>query len=684
MEKVIKTLCRMCDDHCGIDVTVDEDKLISIQGNKEHSWNRGRVCIKGSRGVDMVTSEKRIMKPLKKTEDGFVEIELEQALDEIAEKMKFIQKTYGDASVGIWKGEAIGFAQQEEVARRFIHAIGSPNYFSNDSECFAGRWLGYSLVYGRWNAQPDFENAKTIVVWGGNPPHAHPNMTQQINRAREKGAKLVVIDPRYSAIARQADLFIQVKPGSDGALAWGVAKELIDKGYLAYDFIRDYTIGFDELKEYAQKFDYDYVAQETGMDAATMIPEFAEMIKESMSATVFYVGNGLEHHENGINNIRAVANLDGLVAAVDAKGGNYSPIGLPMGELTLYHEKPLKELHPIGADRFPVLYDFRQECHTMTLMDTILSEKPYPFKGLILAGANPVLTNPNTNKVRAALCALDLFVVRELFMTETAELADYILPAASYLERSEFHGHGGKQVMTLTTRIFEPADGVQDEYQFLHDIAHRMGAGAYFPWENEDALNEWLIKDTGVSMETFKANPSGYNYAEPQYAKYADNVAKGKKAFDTPSGKLEFTSTYLKDLGYQELAEYFPPASNVVDPEYPMTMITGARKVMYYHGRNRNIDSLRSALPEGEVEISKADALKMDIQTGDWIRVTSKIGTMEIKAKVMEKIEISEGQIQITHGWKETNVNLITHDDRFDPISGFPLMKAVQVKIEKM
>lgn len=681
--RIVKSLCRMCDDHCGIDCYLENGQVSRIEGNKDHVWNRGRLCIKGSHGTDMIYAPDRIRKPLKKTENGFVEIPLKQALDEIADKLLKIQKDYGPQAVGVWKGEAVGFAQEEELARRWIHAIGSPNYFSNDSACFAGRWIGYSLVYGRWNAQPDFENSRCIIIWGANPPHAHPNMTQQINRAREKGAVLIVIDPRFSPIARQADTFVQVKPGSDGAFAWGLIRELINNGWIDHEFIRDYTLGFDKVKEYAQKFTYEYVAEETGCDARNLIQDVAEKIKDSMPHTVVYVGNGLEHHENGINNIRACAYLDGLIGAVDQKGANYSPIGFPLKELVLYKEKPLLDRNPIGRDRFPILYHYRQECHTMTLMDQILSSEPYPFKGLVLTGANPALTNPNSQKVIKALKALDLLVVHELFMSETARLADYILPAASYLERSELHVHGGYQTITLTNRVLQPEPEVTDEYTMFRQLALRMGAEEYFPWENEDELNRWLISESGVSIETLQNHPSGYCYARKEYEKHKKKRMAGENPFNTRSGKFEFTSEILKEHGYQEIAEYVPPKSNTVDPARPFTLVTGARKVMYYHGRNHNLPALASALSEAEIEMNEADAQHLMIESGDMVAVTSPIGTVKAAVKVMEGDEIGRGVVQMTHGWRNHNVNNITHDDTFDPVSGFPLMKSVQVSIKK-
>jgi anaerobic selenocysteine-containing dehydrogenase len=672
----------MCDDHCGINVYTENGKIVDIDGSN-HYWNKGRLCVKGRAGVDFFNNENRILKPLKKVDGKFVEIELEQALDEIAAKMLEIKAKDGARALSIWKGEAVGFAQQEEIARRFIHAIGSPNYFSNDSQCFVGRWIGYSLMAGSWMAQPDFANSKCIVTWGANPPNAHPNMTQYIMEAKQKGAKLVCIDSRLTNIARQAHVFAQVKPGTDGALAHGIIRLLIEKDMIDKDFVENYTVGFEQLKEYSAKFTEEFVCQETGV-TAEILHQIVDAIGSGGNQVINYVGNGLEHHENGINNIRAVACIDALVGGFDQKGGNFMPEGFGQQELTLYHELPLMHLDPIGADKFPVLYEYRQECHTMTAMDQILSEEPYPLKSMIIIGANPVSTNPNSAKVAAAMEKLELLVVRELVMSDTAELADYVLPAASYLERAEMHCHGMHQVVTLTNRLTTIPD-VQDEYQFLHDIAHRLGAGEYFPWENEDALNEWLVEPTGVTIETLKANPEGYQYKPLKYKKWEERAKNGEKAFKTRTGKVEIYSEYLESLGYEGLPVYkSPDYIENAEVEFPFAMITGARKLVYYHSRNKEFKRFRTAVPNGEVEMHPADAAALGVKSGDRVKVTSKIGSIEIEVSVRHENEIMPGIIQITHGWKESNVNMITHDDKFDPIDGFPLMKAVKVNIQKI
>jgi len=674
--EIQQTLCRMCDDRCGIDVHLEDGRIVDILGNKDHLWNRGRLCVKARAAVDMVYHPDRILTPLKRTADGWQQIPLEQALDEIAARLAAIKQQYGARSIGVWKGEAIGFGQQENIARRFVHALGSPNYLSNDSLCYASRYFGYKLVDGAWPV-PDLENARCIVLWGANPPYAHPNMTQYVTAARRKGATLVVVDPRLSAIARRADIHANVRPGTDGALAWGLIHQIVESGAVDKDFVERYTVGFAKLVDYAKAFTPEAVEAETGVPAAT-VRAIARALESAAPQVAAYVGNGLEHHENGVNNIRAIATLDGLLGALDREGGTFFKEVVPLRELTLYDEVPLKHLGPLGAERFPVLYDLRQECHSMTAIEAMLRDDPYPFRALIVTGANPASTNPNSTRVLQALKSLDLLVVRDLFMTETAAVADYVLPAASFLERTELHAHAKHQIVSVTRQVVS-WPGVQGEYDFWRDLALRLGIGQYFPWEDETALNRWLLEPTGLTLEELEAHPEGVGYSPPRPGRWK------KEGFDTPSGKVEFASQYLKDLGYDELPAYLSPAyRHEPDAAYPFVLITGARKLLYLHSRFRNIPRFLTAIPGPEVEMHPDDAVALRVADGDTVRVTSRIGSMEIPVKVMAPNEILPGSLQITHGWNEANVNLITHDDRFDPISGFPLMKSVEVRLEKV
>jgi anaerobic selenocysteine-containing dehydrogenase len=348
-------------------------------------------------------------------------------------------------------------------------------------------------------------------------------------------------------------------------------------------------------------------------------------------------------------------------------------------KLTLYDQLPLLDQKPIGADKFPVLYDRRKECHSMTAMDYMLGDGEYALKGLIISAANPAVTNPNTRKVQEALLNLDLLVVNDLYLTKTAQLAHYVLPAASFLERSEIHFHPKHQMVTMTQKVAEIAD-VKDDYQLWHDLAHRLGFGEkYFPWQNEEEVMRWILEPSGISLEELRKHPEGFVYKPLRYKKYKN------RPLPTPSGKIEFASSYLKKFGLCEIPEYIPPYHlRHKSKDFPFILTTGARKSLFYHSRHQNIARFRTVHPTAEVEIHPDDATELGIKTKEVVRIVSEIGSLEIPAKIVSRSELRKGVIEIYHGWEEWRVNFVTHDNINDPISGFPLLKGVPVRIERI
>ena len=669
----------MCDTRCAVNVHLKDGVIADITPFDGHPVNRGKICPRGSAAIDQFYHIDRITRPLKKQADGtFMEISRQQALDEIAAKIDQLRQSHGARSIGVWKGEGMGFHQQEEYVRRFAHALGSPNYFSNDSACYNSRFLGYSLVTGFWNSFPEFSDADLILLFGTNPPICHPPFMREFADARQRGAKLIVIDPRLNPIACYADIFAQPYPGTDGALAWGLIRYLIETKSYDFDLAERYSIGLEKIARYAERFTPQYVEEQSGIYRDVVI-DIAEMIVKYRPRMSIFPGTGLEHYENGVNNVRTLASLSCLAGALDISCGLFWPEEMARRKLTLYDELPLLDEKPIGADKFPVLYDRRKECHSMTAMDYMLGNGEYALKGLIISAANPAVTNPNTRKVQEALSNLDLLVVNDLFLTKTAQLAHYVLPGASFLERSEIHFHPKHQMVTLTQKVAEIAD-VKDDYQLWHDLAHRLGFGEkYFPWQNEEEVMRWILEPSGISLEELRKHPEGFVYKPVQYKKYKT------RPLPTPSGKIEFTSPYLKKFGLSEIPEYIPPYHmRHKSKDFPFILTTGARKSLFYHSRHQNIARFRTVHPTAEVEIHPADATDLGIKDQEVVRIVSEIGALEIPAKIVSRSELRKGVIEIYHGWEAWRVNFVTHDDINDPISGFPLLKGVPVRIERI
>lgn len=675
IKKAEETFCRMCDERCGIIINFAGGRIVNVTGAKNHPISKGRTCVKARVIGDYVYSPQRLLKPLKKTYKGWEEISLDQALDEIADKIRDIQSKYGNKSIGVWKGEAIGFNQQEDYARRFAHALKTPTYLSNNTHCSMSRKIGYTSVRGCYPA-PDVLNSQCIVIWGANPMQSAAPLASMVMEARKKGAKLIVIDPKYSSIAKKSDIFAQVKPATDGALALGLINKIIGNKWYDEKFVANYTLGFEELKNYAAKFTNQYVEKETGVPSET-INKIAKMFCDSSPRVAILTGNGLEHCQNAVNNIRAIACIGALTGCIDHLGGDFIPEWPNLKKLRPDWEQVV-QLGPVGYDKYPALAGV-QENHTLLAMDAMLSGKPYPIKGIIMTGANPVLTNANAAKVIEAFSSLELLVVRDLFLTKTGELADYILPGASFLERSEVISYNRVQTIALTKKIIEFED-CQTDYQFWRSLANRLKLQDYFPWKNEEEVNNWLLEPLGLNADILGKHPYGIQYAPIKYKKYREK----QKPFDTPSGKIEFTSLYLKKLGYPELPIYNSPSYlNCPRSPYPYVMVSGARNVRFCHSRYREIDRLvKNSGPE--IELSPEDAEELGVQTGEIVQVTSEVNSIKIPVKVCKEGVILKGTVYITHGWDEANVNLLTPDDKNDPISGFPLLKAVPVRISKV
>ena len=677
---IIPTLCRQCAQHCGIHAHVEKGRLTRISGNKSHPENMGMICPKGREAAQWVYHPQRLTGCLKRTKGGdFRAIAYDQALDEIAGKMMRIKDRAGARAMSAWTGEAIGFLQQEDYAHRFINAFGSPNFFTADSVCFALRLMAYKTCQGYWSYPPDFERAGMIILWGSNPAHSHPPFMQRINRSRRQGGKLMVVDPRLSAAAKKADLFLQVRPGTDAALALGLIRFLIHEKAYDRDFVLSHSCGFKELAAYADRFSPAHVARETGV-TEQIIRQMQDMMLPSLPRCVSFPGISLEHQVNGFNTIRAIACLSALCGAIDIPGGEPWNTDVQVNSLIPFNKEQFNAMEPAGNARYPLFYEIMQKCHSVPGIDCMLGKGQYPIKGLIFSGTNPVLTNPNAKKVAGAFAGLDLLVARDLFMTASARLAHYVIPAASFLERSELHIYPNVRRVGLSHKVLE-VEGTWDEYTFWHDLAHRLGLGdGHFPWQNETAVNRWLLEPSGISLEALEKSPEGLAYEEKVTRKKYKT-----QPFPTPSGKFEFTSRHLEILGCKAYPVYVPPEyTQGTTPEFPLRMISGARKIVYYHSRFREIDKFKKTIPRAQAEIHMDDAADLGLADGETVKIVSKVGTITIQIRIMDNGSILKGFIEVPHGWNSPNVNILTDDRDADPVGGFPNLKIVPVRIEKI
>jgi anaerobic selenocysteine-containing dehydrogenase len=436
------------------------------------------------------------------------------------------------------------------------------------------------------------------------------------------------------------------------------------------EFVARWTLGFDELKKTLQEYTPEKVQESTGVPA-DMIRQAARLYGSTKPACIVQ-GNGLELHADGIQAIRAVSILQAISGNLDVSGGARLNPGHGLASLEIDTAKTAAAA--IGADAYPVYYDFRKEAHGNLLADAVLESKPYPIRGMIVTGADPILTFPNAVKMREAMGKLDFLAVMDLFPTETVEHADIVLPAATFLERTELNDLRLRYPLpriALAQSVL-PAQGESwPDLKFWFELARRMGYGEYFPWRDIREAIAFRVKPLGITVEQLEEAPAGLPFMAEQYKKYEE------KGFTTPSGKVEIYSQRLKDLGYHPLPTYeIGPACDKV-----LVISTGARVGEYIHARFRNILSLRKRKPEPFAEISPQTARELGLTDGDMAVIKTKVGEIDIRVQVSEAI--IPDAVFVTHGWGEANANILTDDENLDPISGFPLFRSMPCSLER-
>jgi anaerobic selenocysteine-containing dehydrogenase len=679
MERIVKTFCGVCERTCGMQVTVKDNKVQKLEGLKEHLRSRGDLCVKGKAALDIMYAPDRLRYPLKKKNGKWEQLSWDEALDLIVRKLDEIKKSHGASNLAVYHGQTyLKNCIAMFCMKRFLNVYGTVNLCSAASECFIPHLLNGMATFGSL-AFADVENSKCIIIWGSNPfasgslvGCSMPRTIRIFTELKKKGVEFIVIDPRNPTISKLADIHLRVRPGTDGALALGMIKVIIDKELYDKEYVGKYTSGFDKLKEMVKEYDLEKVEKIT-LVPRTEIEKAARTFATIKPASVI-PGVGVEHQTNTVQTLRAISILLAITGNIDIKGGNtfISTSFLAPADV---EGVPKPSGSPIGMEEHPMFVSMINQAHALVVIEKILEKEDSPIKALIVAGGAPIPQLANTNKVKVALKKLDFIAVIDLFMTETARHADLVIPASFFLERDE--------IATMPLNLQKKA--VDDrqcwpDWKFWWELAKKMGYERHFPWKNFEELIDFVLKPTGVTYEELKKHPEGI----------MDKIPPGKflkDGFYTYSGKIEIYSKSLESNGYAPLPVYKEPMESIVSTsklaqEYPLTMITGGRQPMYLHSQHRNIAVLRKLLPEPYLEIHPKTAKDCGVGDGDYVVVESKRGKIKIRAKL--EGGIMSQVIHIPHGWSEADCNILTDHENRDPISGFPGLKSSLCRIKKI
>jgi anaerobic selenocysteine-containing dehydrogenase len=696
--EVRKSICTICDPmtQCGLDLYVKDGKIIKVEGSKEHPYNMGTLCPKGAASRQYIYHEDRLKTPLKRTgprgSGKFEPISWDKALDTISAKFSEIKQQNGPESVAFFSGYTKYF---RPYLKRLAHSFGSPNYLTESSTCFQAMAMAQKLTFGLPGG-PDMKNTNCLLVWSANPFHTNPGSARAILRGKERGMKLIVVDPRETPTTALADMHLQVRPGTDGALALAMANVMVTEKLYDQDFVANYSYGFEDYREYVQPFTPEKGEELTGVPADKII-KAARMYASTKPAAIMPSASPVVHHTNGVQNYRAVFALVGLTGNYDIVGGNLvvPPSFIHTSGLisTREHEfvqfKPWSEMPPrIGADRFPVWGEvIDEEGQAMHLPYQIRSGEPYPIKALIGFGMNYKMW-PDPNGLLKSMEKLDFFVNVDIFMTDSCKYADMVLPACTSVERSELRCYGMGYII-FTQPAIPPLYDSRSDVEIIYELAARLGLDDPLFKAGYEANVDWILEPSGLSVAELKKHPGGMFAPNPMKLPGKKYLEKG---FETPSGKMEFKSSVLEKYneraGFEALPVYAPPkysreSTPELVKEYPFILNTGSRLPMYVHTRTFRLSWTNALRPNHPAaDISPTDAARLGIKQDEIIRISTPKDAIVVKANLTQMVQ--PGVIHMYHGHSEANVNLLFEGNYLDPLSGFPGFKSALCKIEKV
>lgn len=721
--EIIPTCCFSCNTACEILVFRDKatGRVVKIEGDPSSPVTGGLACAKGLAAADLLYNPARLRRPLKRLEprragfapraeasrvgsepraveseprfdangvpEGWKEISWDEALDEIASKLLSYRESDGARSIAFLEGTRRGWSR---VFSRLANAFGVPNHGAAGwAQCLWPRLVDCRVTFGaQYPESCDFEHTNCVIVWGSNPAATWPLQGAAIMDARERGARLIVIDPRLSETAAKADLWLRLKPGSDTDLALGFLQVIIGEGLYDRDFVEAWTTGFSELSDHVKWRTPEITEALTGVPASA-IREAARVYATAKPACITRCVT-VDQTLDSVQTCRALSLLMAVTGNIDILGGNV--LVSSRGEISQNsHEfilaaklSPEVQSERRGYDRFPLLcgdLSSVPSSHMPTLWRTIHSGEPYPVKAALIFGSNAAVSYTNSKLVNEAMERLEFIAVCDIFMTPTAQKADIVLPASSWLERDNVISSFQTSLdHTVLQRKCASIGDSRSDVDIICDLARRLGLGQHF-WKNSEALYDYLLSPTGLSFR--QALEKRRLYAPLKFGNYL------KSGFKTPSGKVELLSSILASKHCASLPPGTTPngqglgSESSKEGEYPLDFSTGARSIFFRHTENRQNPWLRAQQPHPLVYIHPSAAESRGIADGDLVEVSTSTGSALLRARLER--ELDPDFVEAVPGWGgEGNINNALGWDRFAEGIGTVPMRGLKCQVRKV
>ena len=679
--KYVPTICPYCGTGCGLNFVVKDDKIVGVEPYKRHPVNEGKVCPKGNFGYEFINREDRLTTPLIKENGEFREASWDEALDLVANKLKEVSDEDPN-KVGFYAcarspNENIYITQK--LARV---ACGTQNVDHCARICHGPTVAGLATTFGSGAMTNGFDSIKEadyIFCIGSNNMEAHPLFGRKLIQAQKNGAKLVVLDPRYTPTAKIADEYVQFKTGTDVALMNAMIKVIIDNDLQDDEFIKNRTKGFDELKETVQKYDLETVSEITHISPETIEELAIEYAKADKAAIVYSLG--ITEHSHGADNVMSTANLAMLTGNIGRQGTGVNPLrgqnnvqgACDMGALPSDYVGYRKVADQETTDWFNEYYGTNLPAKPgLTLVEMMNAAHSGDLKVLYIHGEDPVLSDADIKHTKEALANLDMLIVQELFMTDTAQCADVVLPAAGWGEQEGTFTNGERRVQCLH-KAQEPPEGAMLDWKIMEEIAVRMGVPREkFHYESAEEIFEEIRECApifaGMNRERLDT-PEALHWPCPSVDDPCQPLMH-KDKFAHPDG-----------LGIFQALEHRGPVE-VPDEEYPL-LLTTTRVLFHYHASmTRRCKNLDNEVKTGFIEINTEDAKELGIINNEIVKASSRRGEIEIPARVTD--DIKKGIVNIPMHFTECAANMLTNSDSFDPKCKMVELKACAIKVEKI
>jgi len=683
---IIDTVCRFCSSCCPIEAFVEEGRLVGARRKSFLDPDKRLSCAKLAAAPEIVYSPKRLTMPLIKNEggSGFREAGWDEALDLVADRFHRHRQEAGPQSVAWLRGMAADWGAPWDYPNRLMNVFGSPNTIGNGSVCFVARDFAHSYTYGSM-AYPEARNAKCIIVWGKNDGDTALGTAEGIHWAKEHGATLVVIDPIGTPLARKADIWLQIKPGHDGLLAMAMINEIIEANLYDAEFVEQYTVGFDALKKAAAQFPADRVAETLWLSSG-QIREVARLYATTRPAAIID-GNGLDMHREVFDTTRAVAMLRALTGNLDKPGGDVLPQPIPVRNIQLRDR--LDDTIPPITHQYPLFNNFSETWGNQVqgcVVDAILDESPYPVKMVVVQSGNPLVTMADSIRTRTAFAKLETLVVMDMFMTETARLADVILPAASCFEKTQLNRASIRNNPIILQNAVIPTIGDSwPDWKIVFELGRRLGFSDEFPWQTAEEAIDYQLEPAGVTVDDLRKNgKTGLRIKGLRYEKFREDP------FQTPSGKVEFFSSRLAEAGlagvpFENGWGDDPISFADQSGDYPILGISGSRDIRFTNSQFRTIPSLLKEGAECMVDIHPDDAAQQEFAEGARIRIETPKGAAEMT--VSFSTAVRPGSVRLAWGWGDydprANLNTLTSDDKRSMITGTSTSRSFMCRLCK-